>query len=604
MGPARNHGYAVKKKYSKPGRNESGGIFGPSGIPVWTAALAIALASLLVYANSLDGRFVFDDTVIVQGNEAIQGLDGDHLSQIFGQHYWKQVESRGGLYRPVVMLSYALNYAIGEEDPQAYHLLNIVIHAFNGILVFFVLEALFSRRLLSFLTALFFVLHPIRTEGVASIVGRAESLSALFALSAWMLYIQAWREKRQWYNWAGALCLILAVLSKESAFAFIALLPLTDFLIGTGRWRDRFSGVVRRYLPYGLALLTVLMIRYRVLGGFTPLYISPRSNPLALVPAWPRFLTATSVFGRYLALLLVPLGLSADYSSNQIPVITSILDWRAATSLVVLLLSLIGTVLSIRRHPVLFFSGFVFFSSFLLTSNWIRPIGTIMAERLMYFPSLGFNCAMAFLFVEGISREKWRRAVVSAGAVVLAAYAILTIGRNPDWKDHYSLFRSAARNSPESSLVQSNFAAVLLNEKQDSQGAAEHARKAVSLYPDDPAAWFTLGQACRNMGNAACAAQAFAEVVRLAPRTSGGTQALREKAEMEESTGNLASARVDYEQLGVWTPSDPGVFLAIARVLTGLGDRAGAEEALRKAGRLAPSDPGVLRALREHGLMR
>ena len=79
------------------------------------ACAAIVLATFLVYVNSLGGEFVFDDTVIIQGNTTIQGLDAVRVKEIFGGHYWKAVEKQGGLYRPVVMLSYAINYALGGE---------------------------------------------------------------------------------------------------------------------------------------------------------------------------------------------------------------------------------------------------------------------------------------------------------------------------------------------------------------------------------------------------------------------------------------------------------------------------------------------------------
>ena len=115
----------------------------------------IACAALLVYANSIGGQFVFDDTVIIQGNKSIQGLGPAQLKEIFGGHYWKVVESQGGLYRPVVMLSYAFNNALGGENPAGYHLLNILIHTANGILLFLILELLFARRAFSFLSSLF-----------------------------------------------------------------------------------------------------------------------------------------------------------------------------------------------------------------------------------------------------------------------------------------------------------------------------------------------------------------------------------------------------------------------------------------------------------------
>src|SRR5262249_31367829 len=160
------------------------------------------------------------------------------------------------------------------------------------------------------------------------------------------------------------------------------------------------------YLPFGAVLVFTLGLRVKILGGVMPLYINPSSNPLVNAGGWSRFLTATWVFARYLWLLVFPYHLSADYSFNEIQLVTSLFARRALVSLTLLVLLLLGTVISARRSPFLFFCGFVFFSSFALTSNWLHPIGTIMAERLLYFPSLGFTCALAFLLCEGLQRPR------------------------------------------------------------------------------------------------------------------------------------------------------------------------------------------------------
>ena len=571
-----------------------------------TAAVAVlALLTLLVYANSLAGKFVFDDTVIVQDNPSIQGLDAAHLKEIFGRHYWAAAETRGGLYRPVVMLSYAVNYAVGGSDPTGYHFVNLLLHALNGILVFLILEALFGRRALSFLTALLFILHPIRTEGVASIVGRTESLSACFALVSWYLYIRYRKGAGSLWLWIASVSFVLAALSKESAFAFVALLPLTDYLFGDRKLRSGFMNraAVVRYIPFGMGIAIALLLRYGALGGLAPLYINPRSNPLALAAPWPRFLTATNVFARYLGLLIWPVALSADYSFNQVPVVTSVVTWAAAVPLF-LLVVIVVLLVWLRGSPVILFSGFVFFSSFLLTSNWIQPIGTIMGERLMYFPALGFNCATAFLLCQGFSRPKWRMLCTLAAGVLIAGYGLRTIGRNADWRNHYNLFHSAIATSPESSLVQSNYATVLLYEKNDIPGAIQHARKALEIRPDDAADYFTLGQACHRAGDLAAAVEAFDSVIRLAPKTSGGADALREKAGIEEAMGRYMQARASYEKLVQWRPADVAASLALARVYLKLGEVALARDTLERCRRLAPNNRSVIEALQKFGTGR
>lgn len=565
-----------------------------------TAGLVLVVAAIVIYANSLGGQLVFDDTVIIQGNRAIQGLDGEHLKEIFGGHYWQAVESRGGLYRPIVMFTYALNYVLDGEDPQGYHLLNVLLHAANGVLVYLVLQALFSRREISFLTALLFALHPIRTEGVASVVGRAEVLSAFFMLLSWYAYLKNRKERGFGWLWLSSGLFLLAALSKESAVIFVALLPLTDFVLHRQESQGRlgYREAVMRYLPFGLAVFLVLGLRYWILGGFAPLYINPASNPLAKADAWARFLTATNVFARYLVLLVFPLNLSADYSYNQIPVVSSLLSWSALAALLLLVFLLIGLVIAVRKHLVLFFSGCVFFVSFALTSNWIRPIGTIMAERLMYFPALGFNCAVAYLLAEGVAHARWKSAAAIAIVVLVAAYGLRTIDRNPDWKSNYTLFRSAAETSPNSELVQANYGVVLL-EANDVRGAIEHAKKAAEIKPDDPAANFTLGRAYRRLGNLPESASAFEKVVLLAPRTSGGTEALLGLAEIREAMEQYPLAEAGFRKLIEWQSSIPSYYLKLYSLYKKMGRADQAYEILNRVARIAPDDAAVRKALQE-----
>ncbi len=566
----------------------------------------LALLTFLIYANSLNGGFVFDDTIIVSGNESIQGLDLEHLRNIFGQHYWKAVESSGGLYRPLVMLSYAANYAAGGNDPVGYHLVNVLIHALNGILVFLVMEALFTRRALSLLASMLFILHPIRTEGVASIVGRAESLSACFVLVAWFLYLRYHRDTRVFWLWLGSGAFLLALLSKESAYAFAAMLPLTDFLLGRGGLRETFRlrPLLVRYVPFLTAIVFALALRIWILGGLAPLYLNPGSNPLAEAAAWPRFLTATHVFGRYLSLLVWPAALSADYSFNQIPVLTTLFSWKAMLPMLALAAIAGGIFWSFRRYPVLFFSGCVFFAFFVLTSNWIRPIGTIMAERLMYLPALGFNVAVAFLLTRGLGHSRWKSLSLVAAGAILIGYGLRTMNRNLDWRDHYTLFSSAAAASPGSSLVQANYAAVLLHERKDARGAILHARKALEIMPQDAATYQTLGQAYHRLGNLPEAAEALAKAADLAPRTAGGGAALREAAEVEEAMGDYARARASYEKLTEWRPADAAACLALSRVYGKLGEEELARAALERCRRLTPGNPEVKRTIQNSGAAR
>ena len=501
------------------------------------AAGLIFLAAWIVYLNSLGGAFVFDDTSIVLNNPQIRSLSLLNLRHIFGSHYWQTVAGQGGLYRPLIILSYALNYAAGGLHPWGYHFVNVLLHALNSVLVFLIIEALFENRSFAAWSGLLFALHPIRTEAVAYVVGRAEALAALFFLAAWWCYL---RRRTA----ASAAAFLLAVLTKESAFTFLAIPLLSDFIAGP----RRRCPAVKRYAPFVLVAAAALGLRYVVLGGLTPLYINPTSNPLVQAGTAARLFTATHVFGKYLWLLVFPVPLSADYSFNQIAPIHSSWDASFLASAVALLAVLAATVWALGRSRPLFLCGAFFFATFSLTSNFIRPIGTIMAERLLYLPSLGFTCAVAYAVSRASSAAPGasaRRDAATAAAVLLALfYAGRTVARNADWKDHLAVFSSAAVVSPNSSLVQANLAHALLYQKGDAAAAAEHALAAIRIEPGDPAAHMTLAEAYQKLGDLPHAAEAYHEVEKLAPGTPGAREAARRRQEiLQKSLPRLPQRR-------------------------------------------------------------
>jgi tetratricopeptide (TPR) repeat protein len=474
--------------------------------------LLVFAAAWAAYWNSLDGEFVFDDTSLIQNNQQIRSLDWPSLKAIFGSHYWQTVAGQGGLYRPLTVLSYALNYAVGELDPWGYHFVNVLIHALNGVLVVLVVRELFGDTSFAFWSGLLFVLHPIRTEGVAYVVGRAETLAALFFLLAWWCYLQG--------RWAGAgAAFLAAALSKESALTFLAVPVLSDLVRGRrGEWKA--------YGALGAAAAAALGLRLAVLGSLAPLSVNASANPLATVGTLERLLTAAAVFGKYLWLLVWPATLSADYSFNQIPVVKTAVDAGFLGGLAGLAVVGAGTAWGWRRLKPLFLCGAFFLATFSLTSNFLRPIGTIMGERLLYLPSLGFTCAAAY----GLTRR--RRAVWAAAALALA-YGGRTVARNADWQDPVTLFSSAVRVSPHSGLAQANLANGLLYRRSDAAGAARHALEAIRIEPGEPAAYMTLADALVKLGDFEQAARAYRRVEELAAGSAGAREAARRREAVE-----------------------------------------------------------------------
>ena len=180
--------------------------------------LCLLLAAVVLSAgsNTLHHGFVFDDVTLIQQNTDVTELN------------WGRILGRIG-YRPIRTLTYALNFALGGTNPFGYHLFNVLLHAANAILTFFLFRHLLGRLDASFLGAMLFAVHPVQTASVAYVSGRKDLLAAFFLLLAALLYV-GWRRRGGRVRAAfTGLSLALAVLSKEVAVVFPALLVLIDF---------------------------------------------------------------------------------------------------------------------------------------------------------------------------------------------------------------------------------------------------------------------------------------------------------------------------------------------------------------------------------------
>ncbi len=454
------------------------------------SALLLFLLAAAVYLNGLPNDFTQDDFHYIVTSESIRRAPW----RLFFEGY-----SDSGLYRPLGTLSYAANYAAGGLDPLGYHVLNLVLHGVVTVLLYQLLLCLLDRRLAALAAALLFAVHPIHSEAVAAAVGRTELLAAAFLLAAWLLHV---RER----TWSAAAFFLMALLSKESAAAFLALAPLGDFV-------RRKSRPFTAYAPYAGALGVSLVLRWNALGGLGLRPIPFLDNPLAELPGDWRVLNALHVAWKYVALELLPLTLSADYSFNAIPVSHSwkeLLPWLLATLAV-----LAAWLWSVRRQPGVFLAGSIYLAGFALTSNVLLPIGAIMGERLAYFPSAGF-CLLAGLGWEWLARGggRRRRAAVALLAIVVLALAARTVIRNRDWRNNYTLFASAARAVPNSVKVRHNLG-VEYKKRNEPEKARREFEAARRIYPEFPLLLTTMGLLYFQRGDHASAEQFLEEAFQL-----------------------------------------------------------------------------------------
>lgn len=446
--------------------------------------LALWAITLLAYSNSFGGALVFDSGQAVLKDPRIRELSSANTHLILTQFYWYNTPN-GSLYRPLTTFSYLFNYAILGNGPRpaGYHWVNFAIHAVNVSLVFLLALVLLEGAAPAFAVAALWSLHPILTESVANIVGRADLLAAFGVLAGLLCYLRAAASSgSRRCAWLVALTLAAAIgiFSKESGIVVLAVIPLYDLAFrSSAPWRLRVPG----YLAAGLPVLVYLTVRAQVLAKLPAVVTPVTDNPLIGADFWTARLTAVKVLGRYLAVLVWPGSLSCDYSYNQIPLFSrhfNAEDWKTILALALLIgIAATGMVCYRRARPVFFFI-FFFFVTLAPTANLVILIGAIMAERFLYLPSIGFIGCLVWLVLA--ARRHVGQPILAAArfgapaalGLMGIAFCARTLARNTDWQNAQSLWTSAVETSPASFKTHGNLADVLIAR----QGAASDAVRA------------------------------------------------------------------------------------------------------------------------------
>ena len=308
------------------------------------------------------------------------------------------------------------------------------------------------------------------------------------------------------------------------------------------------------------------MARFLVLG----VLLKPAAgsvNPLAYIGDWTRSVTAMKVLGKYMWLLLAPIHLSADYSYNQIPVSRSLVEPAVLVALLGLLFALALAVWNWSRRPTLSFGIAVFAVTILPVSNLPFPIGTIMAERLLYLPSVGF-CLLLAAVVTGLpSGRRWGFLAVGAFGLVLLAYGARTVMRNWDWRNDAAIFSAALRTSPNSAKVHLNVGSAMLD-GGDMSGAQREFERSLKIAPRYSLAYIDLGKALERQGQIDAASRAYQTATEVSPNYGGAHLNLgyfyRRKGMTSEALEEFRSAA----RLGVFRESELNS-LAVAFLLHG-----------------------------------
>ena len=571
------------------------------------ALLAAALAAA-VFAGTLANRPVLDDGWAVLENPLVRSLD---VARIFAKHSgYAGGATVAGTYRPLATLTCALQRALHGPAPLPFHAVNVLLHAAATALV-----VLLARRILvaaaparaaagALGAGLLFAVHPAHVEAIAPLVGRADLLAAALGLAALRLAL-APRPCRR--IGAASALLAAAMLCKETAAAVpllyvvvAALLPAAAGLaarpgLATPERRRALRAAAAIAGALALALLPYLLLKPG--GAAVPEQARWfQGQPPAVVGA-----TMTRVLAEYLRILAVPWPLMTDFGyAARIPFAATLgIETALATAAWGAVLA--AGVASARRAPLLGLAVLWTFVALLPVSHLV-PMGALMAERLLYLPSVG-ACLWAgqlpAAWRERARGARARQAAVALGAAVIAILAALSLHRAADWRTPARLYEAELRHAPRDPVVNNNLA-VEYGAGGDQRRALERLDVALRAAPGYWRARVNRALALHRLGDDRAAAEALARAREVAPEDAGfrrlGAGVLVELRDLDGALADLAvAARLD--------PEDPRNPLDAGRLLLLLGRLDEARAALRRAAALDPKDPepGRLLALVGYG---
>jgi tetratricopeptide (TPR) repeat protein len=471
--------------------------------------LAIWGLVFVAYSNSFQGALVFDNPLAIEQDPRIRQATAHNVASILNGGYWYGNET-DGLYRPLTTFSYLVNYSVlgNGANPAGYHWVNLAAHEINVALAYALGIAAFGETAPAWAMAAIWGLHPLLTESVTNIVGRADLLAAFGILAGLLCYMKvsqaAGRRRLAWLAGVAA-GQAVALFSKESGVILPALMLLYDLSwSGRAAWRARATA----YGALALPLATFFFLRARV---HPRMLVAFAENPLVHAGFWTARITAVKAMGKLLWLFVWPVRLSADYSYNAVPLFGwRVLDWEDAKALVALAVCIGAAVLACllatrwrRQRPMLFFLG-LFFIAAVPTSNLIVLIGSILAERFFYLPSLGLAGLIVAAACAAGRRRRLRTPTVARAAWVALcltclALAARTYARNLDWKDELSLWTSAADVCPDSGKAHYNLGYALERLPGRLPEAITEYEAAVRIDPSHVEAHMNLGNALATM---------------------------------------------------------------------------------------------------------
>lgn len=481
----------------------------------------IVFLCFILNFNTLNNKYALDDEIIINlnlnvqsGNDGIGKIIKTDAFQGYLDMAGVQSPISGGRFRPLSIITFAMEQSFfgetlglqyrQEQNKLNYmessgasaadiqiqikvlqnikdrinesaislapirHFIQVLLFILSMIVLFFFLRKhiFSSNSILSFISVVLFVIHPVHTEVIANIKSRDEILSLLFIILTLHFCFNYVNEKSRRNLWLAIISYVFALLSKEYAMILPVLVVIGWITIHKLTIKEILNPL---FLRLCLIAAFFIIIRFTFFSNVNVINatVDTLNDPYLLASPLQTFASKTAILLEYFRVLFFPMNLSSDYSYAHFSYI-DIASWKFVVSFL-LYISLISLFLYsfIKKKAITFplglFLGFLF-----LINNLIFPIGATMGERLVYHSSLGLCIILVMLGDQFMNKRSWdlsvkRVLVFSLLLPIILLFSYKTIARNSEWQSNYTLFTHDVKTVPNSALANCNAATEIYN---------------------------------------------------------------------------------------------------------------------------------------------
>lgn len=493
--------------------------------------ILILLVSFLLYFSTFNFQFVMDDAAVLKENSYVTaGFDG--LKDLFTKGGWDghSLVDNVLLYRPISQSVFAIIHEFAGLNPVPYHVVHVSFYLILGVVVFFLLKRLFQGKYpyLPLVATLIYMMHPIHTEVVSNVKSEDELLGMLFGSLSW-LFVLRFVDEKKIKDWAlAAFFYLVAIHSKETPVTFLAVIPMSLFFF---RKEVSWQEIVKVMIPFLAVVIFFFYIRSQIFEGRIarePNYI--RNAYFLAKTSGDKMAMLLYALGFNLKMLFVPHPLISTYFYNHVTlkhlgspeVVFSLLAYG--------FLAFYSLTRLLKRH-ILSFAILFFGTTLSPFTNIFWVIGDYLGERWLFAPSLGFAIAIGYFITKAFKYAKdetdimafLNRNTIPVGilAVLLVAYSIKIVERNPAWETSLILMQTDVKSSPDNYLINSILATEMLNsagnDPKKVRESLPYFAKSVKLTPKAPRLWHNYGMALFRLNDFENARKCYETAVSLEP---------------------------------------------------------------------------------------